>query len=149
MTFEYRFDLNNPYEGWAVQIRYDDRSYNYTGQVIDGSNLISADIAISDIIAGPIYRIQAMGQFSIALTACGGVGIYEYPTVSALSEQVKISRSIPIIRTECALEWYVDASFGLSLSTAYTQDLTPSVFSDDIQHAGYIGVNIGVVFVLF
>ena len=44
-------------KGWAIQARMDDRSYRYNNAKVDGTNLVSADVSMVDVLVGPMYRI--------------------------------------------------------------------------------------------
>lgn len=44
-------------KGWAIQARMDDRSYRYNNANVDGTNLVSADVSMVDVLVGPMYRI--------------------------------------------------------------------------------------------
>lgn len=144
-NFEYRFQMREPNRGWALQLRVDDRSHRYNGRVVDGSNLISGDISVLDVLFGVICRIPASKSITLALSSSGGLAAYSYPTLSAPNEQISVGRNIPIIRAEAALEWYFAEDFALSLSPAYTQNLALSPFSDDLRHDSFLSLNLGIV----
>ena len=74
---------------------------------------------------------------------------YKYPTVNLANEQVFLYEWIPMARVECALEWYLDDAFGLSLSVSYSQNLLKSPFSPDPSHDAFFGINAGLAFGLF
>lgn len=144
-SFEYRFQMLEPNKGWAVQLRVDDRSHRYNGRVVDGSNLISGDISVLDVLCGVIYRVPAFKNLILALSASGGAAVYSYPTLNTPNEQSSVLRNIPVIRAEAALEWYFADGFALSLSPAFTQNLALSPFSDDLRHDSFLSANLGIV----
>ena len=149
LTLDYRLNMEHPNRGWTLGFRLNDRTYNYTNQTIDGSNLVSAEIYATDYLGCATYRLQPLEKCSIAIGAGAGMAEYKYPTIHLASEQVFLYQWIPMARMECGLEWYLDDTFGLSLSVSYSQNLRKSPFSPDLSHDAYLGINAGLVFGLF
>ena len=149
MTLEYRLDMEQPIRGWTPGIRLNERTYNYKNQTIEGSNLVSAEIYMTDYLGFVTYRIQPLEKCCIATTTSAGMTEYKYPTVNLANEQVFLYEWIPMVCVECGLEWYLDDAFGLSLSVSYSQNLRKSPFSPDLSHDAFFGINAGLVFSLF
>ena len=149
MTLEYRLNMEHPIRGWTLGIRMDERTYDYKNQTIEGSNLTSAEIYMTDYLGFVTYRLQPIEECSIAIGAGAGMTEYKYPTVNLAKEQVFLYEWIPMARVECALEYYFDDAFGLSLSVSYSQNLRQSPFSHDLLRDAFFGVNAGLVFSLF
>ena len=149
MTLEYRLDMEHPISGWTLGLRMNERTYDYDNQTIEGSNLVSAEMYMTDFLGFATYRIQPLEKCCIAISTGAGMAKYKYPTVNRANEQVFLHEWIPMARVECALEWYFDDAFGLSLSASYSQNMRKSPFSQDLLHDAFFGINAGLVFSLF
>ena len=149
MTLEYRLDMEHPISGWTLGLRMNERIYDYDDQTIEGSNLVSAEMYITDFLGFVTYRIKPMKKCCIAISTGAGMAEYKYPTVNQANKQVFLYEWIPMARVECALEWYFDYAFGISLSASYSQNLRKSPFSPDLLHDAFFGINAGLVFSLF
>lgn len=149
MTLEYRLDMEQPINGWTLGLRMNERTYDYDNQMIEGSNLVSAEMYITDFLGFVTCRIQPLEKCSIAISTGAGMAEYKYSTVNLANKQVFLYEWIPMARVECALEWYLDDAFGLSLSASYSQNLRKSPFSPDLLHDAFLGINAGLIFSLF
>lgn len=149
ITLEYRLDMEHPISGWTLGLRMDERTYDYKNQTIEGSNLASAEIYTTDFLGFATCRIQPLEKCCIAISTGAGMAMYKHPTINLANEQVFLYEWIPMARVECALEWYLDDAFGLSLSASYSQNLRKSPFSPDLSHDAFFGINAGLVFILF
>lgn len=142
---EYHLQMEDPFKGWAIGLRMNERSYSYTRQTIEESTLISANVEMTDFIAGILYRLHPLKKCSIAFSAYGGLTMCRFPTVNAVNEQIILTRFLPLAHAECAFEWYFYNYTGLSFSIGYTQHLVCSPFSPDPPHDGYLQVSLGLV----
>ena len=75
MTLEYRLDMEQPIRGWTLGFRLDERTYNYKNQTIEGSNLVSAEMYMTDYIGFVTYRIQPLEKCCIAIGAGAGPSV--------------------------------------------------------------------------
>lgn len=149
MTLEYRLDMDHPISGWTLGLRMNERTYDYKNQTIEGSNLVSAEIYMTDFLGFVTYRIQPLENWCIAIGTGAGMSMYKHPTVNMANEQVFLNEWIPMARVECALEWYFDDAFGISLSASYLQNFHKSPFSPDLLHDASFCINAGLIFGLF
>jgi len=149
MTLEYRLDMEHSNRGWTLGLRLNERTYDYKNQTIEGSNLVTAEINMTDYLGFVTYRVQPLEKCCIAIGTGAGMSTYKHPTVNLANEQVFLYEWIPMARVECALEWYLDDTFGLSLSASYSQNLRKSPFSPDLLHDAFFGINGGLIFSLF
>ena len=133
---EYHLQMEDPFKGWAIGLRMNERSYSYTRQTIE---------EMIDFIAGVLYRLHPLKKCSFAFSAYGGMTVCSFPTVNAINEQINLTRFMPLAHAECAFEWYFYNYTGLSFSIGYTQHLVCSPFSPDLLHDGYLQVSLGLV----